>query len=79
MRQTIEAALMGALLAGAPIAMSGEPAAVVINKACGPDLKQFCSNMTPGGQLAECIRENSSRFSPPCKEAIKAAQANKKE
>jgi len=56
MRQTIEAALMGALLAGAPIAMSGEPAAVVINKACGPDLKQFCSNVTPGGQLAECIR-----------------------
>jgi len=59
--------------------MSAEPAAPTINKACAPDLKQFCPNVSPGGgRIAECLRENFERLSPACKEAIKTARANKK-
>jgi cysteine rich repeat protein len=79
MGQTIKAAAVCALIAGVPCAMSAEPNALMINKACGPDLQRLCPDVKPGGgRIAECIRENVDKLSPACREAVKTAQANKK-
>ena len=46
-----------------------------IRHACRADIQQYCQSAIGGGRekMRGCIRENASRFSQPCQDALRAA------
>jgi len=39
--------------------------------ACKPDIRQFCSQVPPGGgRIKACMKEHLPELSEPCKEAL---------
>jgi ABC-type glycerol-3-phosphate transport system substrate-binding protein len=63
-------ALAAALTAGAASAQTSQPST---REACASDVKAYCANVKPGpgNPLTACIRQNESKLSAGCKEAIK--------
>jgi arylformamidase len=46
-----------------------------LHSACDADVKKFCASVQPGEhRIANCIRENQSKLSQPCRDAIAARQ-----
>ena len=46
-----------------------------VRSACDADVKKFCAGVQPGEhRVANCIKENQSKLSQPCKDAIAARQ-----
>lgn len=46
-----------------------------IRQTCRADIQQYCQAAIGGGKekMRSCIRENASRFSQPCRDALRAA------
>jgi len=73
-----------AALAGLLLAMTGVEAAQLslmqkmeLRRACQADFRSTCGNRKPGdGQLAQCLRNNASKLSEPCRKAIDAARSD---
>ena len=69
------ALLAGTLLlsASAAWAAGGE-----VRQACAGDAIALCSGVKPGGgRLAACMRDNTDKLSPGCRQALSAARANR--
>jgi hypothetical protein len=48
-----------------------------LREACLSDVLKYCPGMRPGdGRLAECMRANSEKLTPACRQAIAATQSN---
>ena len=46
-----------------------------LRRVCQADFRSACGDLQPGdGRLAQCIRDNASKFSEPCRQAIDAAR-----
>jgi hypothetical protein len=45
--------------------------AMAAANACKPDIRQFCSQVPPGGgRIKACMKEHLPELSEPCKEAL---------
>jgi len=60
---------------GSTAAASGVPAqapnAQAVLGACRPDIREFCSTVSPGdGHIKACMKEHLRQLSEPCKEAL---------
>ena len=46
-----------------------------LRHACRADIQQYCQSAIGGGRekMRGCVRENASRFSQPCQDALRAA------
>jgi hypothetical protein len=64
------------LLASPTAAQS--PLAKAVMQGCKPDIKQFCSDVAPGGgRVKACMKAHLAELSEPCKEAIFEGKMNK--
>jgi hypothetical protein len=60
-----------------PGAQADEPSAAV-RQACAADVRTLCPDAKPGGgQIKACLRQNAAKVSQPCKQALRAARAEK--
>lgn len=61
-----------ALCAGPASAQSSvTPTERQVAQTCMPDIRSYCSNVQRGGgRIVACLRENSERLSPNCKQAL---------
>lgn len=49
-------------------------------QACGPDIQNFCSGVTPGGgRIASCLRPHMRELSPECKGQLVEAHARRQQ
>jgi len=72
----IRITLAGLLLAASVPALAQNQAAV--RAACQADFEKNCPGIRPGGgRLLACMREKQAAFSDGCKDALKAAQAQR--
>ena len=75
----VAAALMAAecIQAQAPPAPTPEMQAAreAMRKACGDDMKKLCADKT-GREAMQCMRENSDKVSPGCKDAMAKLRAS---
>lgn len=72
----IRIALAGLLVTASLPALAQNQAAV--RTACQADFEKNCPGIRPGGgRLLACMREKQAAFSDSCKDAIKAAQAQR--
>ncbi|MBB4104447.1 cysteine rich repeat-containing protein [Allorhizobium borbori] len=47
-----------------------------IRTVCEADLRKLCAGVQPGGgRLAQCLQQNASSISQPCKEKLAAVRA----
>ena len=45
--------------------------AMAVAEACKPDIRQFCSNVPPGGgRIKACMKAHLQELSEPCKEGL---------
>ena len=45
--------------------------AMAVAQACKPDIRQFCSNVPPGGgRIKACMKEHLQELSEPCKKGL---------
>jgi hypothetical protein len=52
-------------------AMAQSAAARAVLGACKPDIRNFCSQVAPGGgRIKACMKEHLHELSEPCKEAM---------
>jgi hypothetical protein len=52
-------------------AMAQSAAARAVLGACKPDIRNFCSQIAPGGgRIKACMKEHLHELSEPCKEAM---------
>jgi hypothetical protein len=52
-------------------AMAQSAAARAVLGACKPDIRNFCSQVAPGGgRIKACMKERLHELSEPCKEAM---------
>lgn len=73
-----------ACLALAALALGAGPAAAQTGtpptqrqaaQACMPDIRAHCPNVARGdGRIAACLKENSERLSPGCRQALSSLQ-----
>ncbi len=63
-----------ALCAGPAFAQSGVTQTErQVAQTCMPDVRSYCSNVQRGsGRIVACLRENSERLSPNCKQALES-------
>lgn len=48
-----------------------------LQQACQADFKAACGDQKPGdGRLAQCIRDNVTKLSEPCRAAIESVRAD---
>lgn len=64
------------LVATAAAAQGGmSPAQRQMAQACMPDIRSHCANEERGGgRIAACLRKNSEKLSPECRQALSAQQ-----
>jgi hypothetical protein len=64
------------LLATTAVAQVGmSPAQRQAMQACMPDVRSHCANVERGGgRILTCLRENSDKLSPGCRQALSAIQ-----
>jgi hypothetical protein len=44
---------------------------MAVAEACKPDIRQFCSNVPPGGgRIKACMKAHLQELSEPCKEGL---------
>jgi len=44
---------------------------MAVAQACKPDIRQFCSNVPPGGgRIKACMKAHLQELSEPCKEGL---------
>ncbi len=54
---------------------SMSPAERQAAQACSPDIRSHCANVQRGGgRIIACLRENSEKLSPTCRQALGAVQ-----
>ena len=81
--------LLRALLAAGAVALAA-PAFAQTNpqptegqkmmQACGPDIQNFCSGVTPGGgRIVSCLRPHMRQLSPQCKGQLVEAHARRQQ
>jgi hypothetical protein len=59
------------LLLSTSDAMAQSAAARAVLGACKPDIRNFCSQVAPGGgRIKACMKEHLHELSEPCKEAM---------
>ena len=59
------------LLLSTSAAMAQSAAARAVLGACKPDIRNFCSQVAPGGgRIKACMKEHLHELSEPCKEAM---------
>ena len=46
-----------------------------VRQSCGQDIQQYCQSAIGGGKekMRNCVRDNASQFSEPCRAALKDA------
>jgi hypothetical protein len=79
MKRGLVLALSGLLFAatGAEATQLNLMQKMELRRACQHDFQLSCGDQKPGeGRLAQCIRENASKFSEPCRKAIDEARSN---
>lgn len=55
----------------APAAAQNAQAQQMFQKACGGDVKKYCSDVQPGGgRIIQCIKANEASLSDTCKSAL---------
>jgi len=77
------------LLASASVAAAQQPASkqqpaknemmmsASMKQACASDIKTLCKGVEAGGgRQMQCLKDNSAKVSPKCKEAMKTAKAS---
>ena len=70
---TTKFAIFGAiLLVSATGAMAQmRQGGMAVAQACKPDIRQFCSNVPPGGgRIKACMKAHLQELSEPCKEGL---------
>jgi hypothetical protein len=59
------------LLLSSSAAMAQSQGARAVLRACKPDIRQFCSQVAPGGgRVKACMKQHIHELSEPCKEAL---------
>jgi hypothetical protein len=53
-----------------------EAARAAIAKACGTDIKNYCSDKQPGRETMMCLRANSDKLSGDCKDTLASMRRN---
>ena len=63
----------GAMLRAGP-PMSPRQELRIMRFACGPDYRELCGGVPPGGgRVVACLRANAAALSPPCRRALAGA------
>jgi cysteine rich repeat protein len=49
-----------------------------MREACGADIKQFCSNIEPGGgRIEQCLEQHQKEVSQPCNQLLEKHESRK--
>jgi hypothetical protein len=62
--------------AGAAPPADREAARAAIVKACGADIKTYCSDKQPGRETMMCLRSNDDKLSGDCKDTLASMRRN---
>jgi hypothetical protein len=60
----------------APPPADREAARAAIAKACGADIKTYCSDKQPGRERMMCLRANADKLSGDCKDTLASMRRN---
>jgi len=61
---------------GPPPPADREAARAAIAKACGADIKNYCSDKQPGREVMMCLRANADKLSGDCKDTLASMRRN---
>ncbi len=75
-RAKLAIAMVASLCLAATGACAQQGSLAQLRQACRTDFKSLCSGVQPGGgRILACLKENASKLSPGCKQALEAANA----